>query len=261
MPGQTDVVDIPDRAGLDDPVVGRLIHRVVVTLVADFEDPVVPLGGHPHPLASLDVPGHHLLAEHVLAGLQTADGEVRMRPQRWRHDDRFDVFLLQHFAPVRIVARRRHRVLCEHGVRERQLCRIDVAERAHLRVIGVDVPELCAPLGADADESKADAPARHRAAKSRGHAKGRQGWSSRQGPEEVAASLVHLFGGEIHTAVPFMLAVAVGEGHRNRSNPAMEPVRHANTTATAHASIRVLLTRRYVPSARASSRPVGIAAR
>ena len=255
------MVDVPEGAGPDDAVVGRLIHRAVVALVADFEDPPVGLRGGAHPLAAGDVPGHHLLAEHVLAGLEAADREIRMRPERRSHDHRLDVFLLQHLAPVRVVPRHGHRVLLEHRVGQRELRRVDVAERTHLGVLRVDGPELRAPLSADANEPQAHAPARHRTAERRRRAERRHGRGASQHLEEVAASLLHLFGREIHTAASVMLAAAGCERIHNRSSPAMRPVRKANSTPTAHASIRFLLTKRYVPSARSSGPPVGIAER
>ena len=113
---------------------------------------------------------------------------------------RLDVFLLQHLAPVRVVPRHGHRVLLEHRVGQRELRRVDVAERTHLGVLRVDGPELRAPLSADADEPQAHAPARHRTPERRRRAERRHGRGSSQHLEEVAASLLHLFGREIHTA-------------------------------------------------------------
>ncbi len=140
------MVDVAEYPGLDDPLVGGLVHRVVVALVANLEHAVVAQRGGAHAFTALQVPRHHLLAQDVLAGVETPDRELRMGPERRRHDDGLDILLLQHLAPVRVVTRRGHAVAGKHGIGQLQLCRVDVAEGAHGAVVGVDVGQLRPPL-------------------------------------------------------------------------------------------------------------------
>ena len=192
------MVDVAKDAGLHDPVVGGLVHRVVIPLVSDLEHAVIAQRRRAHAFAALQVPRHHLLAQDVLAGVETTDGEIRVGPQRRRHDDGLDILLLQHLAPVCVMARRRHAVLGQHAIRELQLRRVDVAEGTHVAVVGIDVGQLRPPLRADADERESHPAARRRTAERGGRAERRHRRRARQHLQEVAAAQFHLFGCEIH---------------------------------------------------------------
>ena len=270
MPGEPDVIDVAERARLDDAVVGGLVHRARQALIGDLEHSVVLARRGEHALAARDVPRHHLLAEHVLAGVETADGEIGVRPERRRHDDRLEILLLEHVLPVGVMARGRPRVLRHHLVGGLEAVRVDVAERAHLGVRRIDVAEQRSALASNADESHANRSARHRALERRRHTERRQCRRAGEHLQEIAPALLDLFGRQVHRVLVAILdrgqvsvlwprsATAPGP---IRSTPAMSPVRNDNSTSTAAASIRFLLTMRYVPSALASGRPIGIADR
>src|SRR5437764_15368584 len=84
MPGEPHVVHVAEYAWFDDAVERSLVHRVVVSLVADFEDAAVLLGRGLHPLAAGDVPRHHLLAEDVLACVEAPARNLGVHPERRR---------------------------------------------------------------------------------------------------------------------------------------------------------------------------------
>ena len=98
------------------------------------------------------------------------------------------------------MARRRAVRLGQHLVRLRELRRVDVAERPHLRVGRIELAEQHAPLAADADERRR-APARPAPARSAPRPRrGRQRRRARDHLQEVAAADRLLFGSEVHEA-------------------------------------------------------------
>ncbi len=201
MPRQPHVIDVAEDAGLDDAVVGRLIHRAGQALVADLEHLVVLARRVAHALAARHVPRHHLLAQHVLARVEAADRDIGVRPERRRHDDRLEIFLLQHVLPVGVVPGRRPGVAAHDLVGGLEAVGVDVAEGPYLGERRIDVAEERPALAADADESHAHGPARHRSLERRGNAERRQRRRAGEHLQEVAASLLDLFGRQVHRAL------------------------------------------------------------
>ena len=170
-----------------------------------------------------DVPRHHLLAEHVLAGVQAADGKIGVHEERRRHDDRLEIFLREHLLPLAVVRGGRQLVPAENRVGLLQLRRIDVAERAHLDEWRLRDPQQRASLAADADEPDADGPALDRSARVARHRQGRERRRPGQRLEKVATPLFALRWSEIHAAASIERATRA-RLDTMRSSPATSPV-------------------------------------
>jgi hypothetical protein len=198
MPGEAREEDVAEHAGFDDALVRRLVDGVVVALVADLEQ----LAGAPrrraHALAALDVPGHHLLAQHVQAGLEAGDGNLGVRPQRRRDDHRFERLLLDHLAPFGVVRGLGVATLLEHRVGQGELGRVDVGHGHHVGEGGVGAPEQHAPLATDTDVADAHGAARDRTAGERADAEAGEDGNTGDGPQEGAASGGLFFGSQVH---------------------------------------------------------------
>src|SRR6266498_37800 len=80
MPGKARVVDVPKHPRLDNIAVSGLIDGVIEPLITDLENTVVFAGGVDHALALSLALGHHLLAKHVLSGIEAAYRNIRMGP-------------------------------------------------------------------------------------------------------------------------------------------------------------------------------------
>ncbi len=171
-------------------------------LISDLEHAVIAPRRRAHPFAAVQVPRHHFFAQNVLARLETTDGEIRVGPQWWGHDDCFDILLLQHLAPVCVMPRSRHAVLGQDLVGDLQLRGVDVAEGTHVAIVGIDIGQLRPPLRADADECQSHPAAWRRTAERGSRAERRHRRRSRQHLQEVAAAQFQLFGCEIHATAP-----------------------------------------------------------
>jgi len=242
MPHEARVVDLAQAARLDDPLVGGLVDRIVEALVADLEQATALLRRLLHATAALGIPGHHLLAEDVLARLQAARGDLGVQPERQGEDDRFEVLLLEHRLPVVVVLGRRRSCLGQHLVGLLEPARVDVAHGPNRRVRRVGLAEKDAALAAQAHVAHPDRSAPNGSPGERGRAQSGQGRGGGHRFEEVAPSQLLLFGGEVHDASASVRAASVPV--RSRSRPAIRPVRKLQSTRTAAASIRFLLTMR-----------------
>ena len=200
MPGEPRHEDVAEHAGLDDAFVRRLVDGVVVALVADLEHLAGAPRRGPHALAALDVPGHHLLAQHVQAGLEAGDGDLGVQPERRRDDDAFERLLLDHLAPLGVVRRLGEAALLEHGVGLRQLRRVDVGHRDHVGVGLVGGAQQHAPFAADADVADPHRAAGDRTARQRRRAEAGEDGNAGDGAQEVAPAGGLLFGCQVHGA-------------------------------------------------------------
>ncbi len=225
VPGQTDVINVAERAGLENAVVSGLIERARQPLIRNLEDLVVLPRRRAHALAARHVPRHHLLAEDVFAGVEATHRDVRVRPQRRRHDHSLEIFFLEHVLPVGVVSRCGPGIPLHYFVGSLETVRIDVAERADVCVRRIDVAEERAALAADADEADAHRTTRHGTPHRGRHAERGQGGRAGQHLEEVAAALLDLFGRQIHSDISFV-------GVRSRFSTRAKAARSDRTRAT-----------------------------
>jgi hypothetical protein len=200
MPGEPRHEHVAEHAGFHDAFVGRLVDGVVVALVADFEHLAGAPRRRPHTLAALDVPGHHLLAQHVQAGLEAADGDLGVHPERRRDDDALERLLLDHLAPLGVVRGLGVAALLEHRVGLGELRRVDVGHRDDVRIGRIRRAEQDAALAADADVADAHRTAGDRAARQRRRAEAGDDGDTGDGPQEVAPAGGLLFGCQVHGA-------------------------------------------------------------
>jgi len=114
------VINLAERARFHHALVRGLVDRVVVALVADLEQLVVPARGVRHGLVALARLGHHLLAQHVLAGVEASGDDLGVHPQRRRGDDRLEVLVLEHVLVFDVVLGGRLLRLVQHLVCRRQ---------------------------------------------------------------------------------------------------------------------------------------------
>ena len=108
MPRDARHVDVAEQARLDDAVVGGLVHRVVVALVADLEDAADSSSAACRMLQQ-PATSHAIIFSQstCLPAARHADGDVGVRPQRDGDDDRLDVLVADHVLPLGVVFRRR----------------------------------------------------------------------------------------------------------------------------------------------------------
>ncbi len=241
VPDETRMEDVTQGSRLDDALVGGLVDRVVEALIADLEELAGLLGRVDHAAAAGAVPGHHLLAQDVLAGLERADRHLGVQPQRHREDDGLEVLLLDHRLPVLVVRGLRHPRLGHHLVGFLEVSRVDVADGLHVRVGGIGRAEEHPALAAQADVADAHGPAAHGALDRSRRGQGRHRRGGGHGLQEVAAAQLLLLRSEIHDAKASVVC-RTGPRLRKRSRPAIRPVRKLRTTSTAAASIRFLFT-------------------
>ena len=152
------MIHVAEQSALHDAVVGGLVDRAVAALVANLQNLARLLGGLRHALAAFHVPRHHLFAEHVLAGLEAADRDLGVLPERQADEHRLEILLLEHVGPLDIMRGFGQLPLLQRLVGALQRGGIDVADRANRAVGGIDVVEERASLASDADDAQPTGP-------------------------------------------------------------------------------------------------------
>ena len=202
MPGDAREVDVAQHTRLDDALEGRLIHRVVVALIADLEDTVRRDGGRAHALAARDIPRHHLLAEDMLAGFEAAHGDVGVRPQRHGDDHGLDVLVRDHVAPFGVVLRRGQAPFLEDFIGLGQLRRVDIGHGQDGAELRIHFAEQHAAFAADPDEPDANRAASDRSLDCRRDAEACQRRHTGDRFQEVPPSDCLLFRRQVHRNPP-----------------------------------------------------------
>src|SRR5215813_4660363 len=198
VPNEPGKIDIPEHSGSDDVQIRGLIHRVVEALVADFEHSPIPRRRGEHSLSAGDVPGHHFLAQDMLASVQAPHRDVRMRPERRGNQNRLNIFLGEDVLPIPIEARFRPAVLRQAVHRPLQPFGIDVTQ-------GPEVDEFLATLAqqqpafiARSNHRGLDGPTSKRTFQRNGGAQGGQCRSTDEGFQEISSTYRFLFWGQSH---------------------------------------------------------------
>ena len=135
----------------------------------------------------------------MLAGVEAPARNLGVHPEGWRHDDGFEIFLLEHLTPFGVVARRRRFSLRDDLVSLCQRAGIDVAERAHVSVRGIRIGQQHAALCADADEADLNRTAADGSFHRGGGAERGQGRRAGEHLQKIPATKRFLFGREVHT--------------------------------------------------------------
>jgi hypothetical protein len=156
-----------------------------------------------------------------------------VHPERRRHDDGFQIFPLEHLAPLDIMPGGRPTPLSEDFIRLRERERIDVAECAYVRVRRIGVVEQHASLRADGDEADFHRPAAHGTVEGSRRPERRKRGGAGQCLQEVAAADRLLFGGHMHAGIlnylswgptPTTCAFAPPGARRSCDNELLSPV-------------------------------------
>ena len=132
VPGRAHVEDVAQQLRLDHRLVGGLVGGAVEAVVADLQHALGLARLLHHAGAAGDVPGHHLFAQHVFAGLQAGGHDVGVGAKRGRHQHRLQVLLLQHLLVVLVLARLAPAVLDQGGGGVAGVAGVDVAEGAQI---------------------------------------------------------------------------------------------------------------------------------
>src|ERR1043165_154423 len=237
MPLQTHVIDITEHSLLDDVRVSRLVDRIVITLITNLEDTLVFGRGIDHRLTLIGALRHHLFTQDMFTCVERADCDYFMRPERSCDVYGFEIFFLQHLLPV-VVLIWLGPTLSHHHLDHRPASfRIHIAERFEIAELTLILVEQTVTHVACTDEGDLYRPAANRTTSQRRCAECHEGRRTGNCFPKVATSDLSLLFGKIHDEY-FRL--------RNKSSPAILPVSNMSNTATAAASMSVLLTIRYV---------------
>src|SRR6185503_10868776 len=96
--------------------------------------------------------GHHLLTKHVLAGIQTSYRDVTMGPQWSRNEHGFEIFLLEHLAPVVIFIWFRPARVDQSARGRLPALRVYVTQRAQIYKLLLDLLQVSAAHVAGSDQ-------------------------------------------------------------------------------------------------------------
>src|SRR5215471_4350296 len=150
------MVDISQQSRPNNVVVSSLVNRIIVSLIANFEDSLVAAGSLNHSRTIGLAFSHHLFAQHVLSLVETSHCYIRMHPQRSSNNDRLKIFLCEHLAPFIIFLRLRPTGVYEQVGRGTTPPGVDVAKGSEVDEFFLTLPQMAGPHIACADQGSLD---------------------------------------------------------------------------------------------------------